>query len=307
MAFLTVLSRMNQEETMGFSIFTDTSANVPTPLTREHEIGVIPLSYIAEGQEHVCLDTESFRCQEYYTALKEGAKITTSQINPQKYAEYMEPALQAGSDILFVGMSSGISGSFHSAQLAAEQLLETYEDRKILLVDSLGASLGEGMLVLEAVSCREKGMSLQETADYLLELRDHVYQLFTVDDLMFLRRGGRLSNASALVGTVLNVKPILKGNELGKIVTFEKVRGRKKVMDKIAARYDLLVRNAGEQTVCISHGNCPEDANLLADMIRRNNPPRDVLIVEHEPVTGSYLGPGALCIYFRGEKDVRLK
>ena len=292
---------------MSFSIFTDTSANLPTPMAQEKKITVIPLSYIRDGKEMTCLNTEEFDPREYYGALKSGEKVTTSQINPHSYEEMMEPVLREGKDILFVGMSSGISGSFHSAQLAAEQLLETYEDRKILLVDSLGASLGEGMLVLEAVSCREKGMSLQETADYLLELRDHVYQLFTVDDLMFLRRGGRLSNASALVGTVLNVKPILKGNELGKIVTFEKVRGRKKVMDKIAARYDLLVRNAGEQTVCISHGNCPEDANLLADMIRRNNPPRDVLIVEHEPVTGSYLGPGALCIYFRGEKDVRLK
>ena len=278
---------------MGFSIFTDTSANVPTPLAKQHEIGVIPLSYIVDGQEYVCLDTEAFRCQEYYTALKQGTKITTSQINPQKYVEQMEPVLKEGKDILFVGMSSGISGSYHSAQLAAEQLLETYEDRKILLVDSLGASLGEGMLVLEAVSCREKGMSLEDTHGYLEELKLHVYQLFTVDDLMFLRRGGRLSNASALVGTVLNVKPILKGNEFGKIVSFEKVRGRKKVMDKIAARYDLLVRDADQQTVCISHGNCPEDARLLADMISRNHPPKDLLIVEHEPVTGSYLGPGA--------------
>ena len=292
---------------MSFSIFTDTSANVPTPVTREHGIGVIPLSYVVEGQEHVCLDTEAFDCREYYTALKNGTRITTSQINPQKYAEYMEPALKEGKDILFVGMSSGISGSFNSAKVAAEQLMETYAERKILLVDSLGASLGEGMLVLEAVSCREKGMSIQETFDHLTEMRYHVYQLFTVDDLMFLRRGGRLSNASALVGTVLNVKPLLKGNEIGKIVTFEKVRGRRKVMDQISSRYDRLVRNADAQTVCISHGNCPEDANLLADLLRRNNPPKDILIVEHEPVTGSYLGPGALCVYFQGDKDIRTK
>ena len=292
---------------MSFSIFTDTSANIPTPLAREHEIGVIPLSYIRQGQEHFCLNTEEFDSREYYTALKNGEKITTSQINPQRYVEYMEPALKEGKDILFVGMSSGISGSFHSATVAAEQLQETYKERNIRMVDSLGASLGEGLQVLEAVNCRSKGMNLQETYDYLMELRDHVYQLFTVDDLMFLRRGGRLSNASALVGTILNVKPILKGNEEGKIVTFGKVRGRKKVMDQIAEKYDLLVRNSETQTVCISHGNCPEDANLLADMLKRNHPPKEILMVNHEPVTGSYLGPGALCVYFLGEQDVRFQ
>ena len=292
---------------MSYSIFTDTSANLPTPYTKEHGIGVIPLSYIEDGQEHTCLDTESFRADEYYASLKAGKRITTSQINPQKYVEAMEPVLKEGKDILFVGMSSGISGSFHSAELAGEQLLETYEDRKILMVDSLGASLGEGLLVFEAVCCREKGMSLKETWDHLNEMKLHIYQLFTVDDLMFLRRGGRLSNASALVGTVLNVKPLLKGNENGKIVTFEKVRGRKKVMEQIAGRYDQLVRNASSQTVCISNGGCPGDAELLAQMLRRNNPPKDILIVDHEPVTGSYLGPGALCVYFQGDRDIRTK
>ena len=292
---------------MSFSIFTDTSANIPTPLAREHEIGVIPLSYIRQGQEYFCLNTEEFDSREYYGALKNGEKITTSQINPQRYVEYMDPALKEGKDILFVGMSSGISGSFHSAVVAAEQLQETYRDRRILMVDSLGASLGEGLQVLRAVDCRSKGMNLQETYDYLMELRSHVYQLFTVDDLMFLRRGGRLSNASALVGTILNVKPILKGNEKGKIVTFGKVRGRKKVMDQIAEKYDLLVRNAETQTVCISHGNCPEDAELLADMLKKHHPPKEILMVNHEPVTGSYLGPGALCVYFLGEQDVRFQ
>lgn len=292
---------------MGFSIFTDTSANLPTPIANKYDIGVIPLSYIVEGEEHVCLDTEKFNCHEYYGALKAGAKITTSQINPQRYFQYMEKALAAGEDILFIGMSSGISGSYNSACIAADQLLETYEERTILLVDSLGASLGEGILVLEAISCREKGMTLQETAEHLNEMRHHVYQLFTVDDLMFLRRGGRLSNASALVGTVLNVKPMLKGNENGKIVTVEKVRGRKKVMDQIADRYDRMVVDAEKQTVCISHGDCPEDANILADMLKRNHPPKDIMIVEHEPVTGSYLGPGALCVYFQGDRDIRTK
>lgn len=292
---------------MSFSIFTDTSANIPTPTAKKYGVGVIPLSYIVEGQEHVCLDTEQFRCQEYYDALKNGTKITTSQVNPDCYVQYMESALKEGNDILFIGMSSGISGSYNSARIASEQLQETYEERKFRLIDSLGASLGEGLLVYEAIRCREEGMSLDETADYLMEKRDHVYQLFTVDDLMFLRRGGRLSNASAIVGTLLNVKPVLKGNEFGKIVSFEKARGHKRVMEQIASRYDRLVVDAEHQTVYISHCNCPEYAQELKELLCRNHPPKEFITVEHEPVTGSYLGPGSFCVYFCGDKDVRTK
>ena len=292
---------------MSFAIFTDTSANIPTPQCRERQIGVIPLSYIVEGQEKTCLDTDRFDSAAYYESLKNGTRVTTSQINPQRYAEAMEPVLKEGRDILFVGMSSGISGSFASARIAAEQLLEDYQDRKVLLVDTLGASLGEGLQVLMAADLRDQGKTLEETCAILEEKRKNMYQLFTVDDLMFLRRGGRLSNASAIVGTVLNVKPILKGNENGKIVSFEKCRGRKRVMEKIAERYDRLVENAGDQIVGISHGGCPQDAALMAEMISRNHPPKAILTVDHEPVTGSYLGPGALCIYFLGDADVRTK
>ena len=292
---------------MSFAVFTDTSANLPTPEAREKQIGVIPLSYIVDGEAKTCSDTEQFPYEEYYAMLKGGVRVTTSQISPGAYEEAMEPVLQAGQDILFVGMSSGISGSFNSCEIAAGQLRETYPQRRILLVDSLGASLGEGLLVKLAVDCRERGMTIEETAELLNEKRRHMYQLFTVDDLMFLRRGGRLSNASAIVGTVLNVKPLLKGNEQGRIVSFEKIRGRKRVLEKIAERYDRLVENAGEQIVGISHGHCPEDAAAMAQLLNRNHPPRQILTVEHEPVTGSYLGPGALCIYFLGGEDVRSK
>ena len=292
---------------MSFAIFTDTSANIPTPQCRDRQIGVIPLSYIVEGREHTCLDTEAFDSAAYYDSLKNGLKVTTSQINPQRYAEAMEPVLQAGQDILFVGMSSGISGSFASARIAAEQLLEEYPDRKIRLVDTLGASLGEGLVVLLAADLRDQGKTLEEAGEILDEKSRHMYQLFTVDDLMFLRRGGRLSNASAIVGTVLNVKPLLKGNEAGRIVSFEKTRGRKRVMEKIAERYDRLVEDAGDQIVGISHGACPQDAAQMAEMLCRNHPPKSILTVDHEPVTGSYLGPGALCVYFMGGSDVRTK
>ena len=292
---------------MSFTIVTDTSANIPTPEAREKGILVVPLSYLSEEQEHICLDTEAFDAPAYYGAMKNGAKITTSQINPQRYVEYMEPELKEGRDILFVGMSSGISGSFHSASIARELLLESYPQRSIRLVDSQGASLGEGLLVLKAAQWRDEGREMEQIARELTELRDHMYQVFTVDDLMHLRRGGRLSNASAIVGTVLNVKPLLKGNEHGKIVNFAKVRGRKKVIDRLAQIYNTMVVDPVHQKVGISHANCREDAEMLAGLISKEKAPAEIMIVDHEPVTGSYLGPGALALYFLGDADVRTK
>lgn len=292
---------------MSFVIMTDTSANLPTPDAQRYGIGVIPLSYCLDGQDCTCLDTQAFDSKAYYEAMKSGAKITTSQINPQKYEEYMEPVLRQGQDILFVGMSSGISGSFASAGIAREQLLSEFPERRICLVDSLAASLGEGGLVYMAIECRERGMELEETAKLLNEERERVCQIFTVDDLMHLRRGGRLSNASAIIGTLLNVKPLLKGNEHGQIVTCGKVRGRKSVIEHIAKRYEQLVKDPQSQTVYISHADCEEDARKLAELISRTHTPRKILTVVHEPVTGSYLGPGALALYFMGEKGVREK
>lgn len=292
---------------MSFAIMTDTSANLPTGDAEKYNIGVIPLSYCVDAQEHTCLDTRAFDCQGYYEAMKAGAKITTSQINPQKYADYMTPVLEQGQDILFVGMSSGISGSFASAGIAREQLLDDHPDRKICLVDSLGASLGEGLLVYMAIECREQGMDLEETAQLLNRERERVCQIFTVDDLMHLRRGGRLSNASAIIGTLLNVKPLLKGNEHGQIVTCGKVRGRKGVIEHMAKRYEQLVCDPQEQTVYISHANCEEDAEKLEELICREHKPKKILTVAHEPVTGSYLGPGALAMYFLGHPGDREK
>ncbi len=292
---------------MDFVIFTDTSANLPTPLVKEYGIRVIPLSYLIEGEAFECLDTESFDCAAYYDSMKAGTDITTSQINPQKYIDYMAPVLKEGKDILFVGMGSAISGSFASSLIARDQLTEEYPDRKIRTVDSMGASLGEGLLVLEAHECAEKGMSLDETADYIESLCPKVAQIFTVDDLNHLRRGGRLSNAVAILGTLLNIKPLLKGNEHGKIVSYGKVRSRKSVLSHLAEKYDKFVVNSENHIVGISHANCPEDAQRLAEMISANHPPKQILIVEHEPVTGSYLGPGALALYFFGSDDVRLK
>lgn len=290
-----------------FVILTDSASNLTAKQLRDNDIFAIPLPYFFKGKECGCEMLETFDDMAYYAALKNGEKVTTSQINPQKYTDFFRSFLESGRDIMFIGLSSGVSGSFSSAKIAREQLAEEFPERKIELIDSLGASLGEGLHVLRAAGCRKDGMSFEETAD---EVRKHIpkmYQVFTVDDLMHLKRTGRLSNLSATVGTVLGIKPMLKGNGEGKIVSFGKVRGRAKIIAALAEKYRELAVNPQSQTVGISYADCREDAERLAALIKEINPPKKLIIVKHEPATGSHLGPGALALYFEGEDGVREK
>ena len=288
-----------------FQVMTDTSANLPTEMLIENNITCIPFPYFVNGARHTCLDTEGFDGETFYGAMREGADVTTSQINPQHYIEVMKPILERGDDILFVGMSSGISGSYHCAELAAEELSENFPNRKIRLVDTLGASLGEGLLVMRAIKDKVMGLSLDEVYEKLMDLRHRLCNIFTVDDLKYLRKGGRLSNLSFIVGTLLHIKPLLKGNEEGKIVAFAKVRGRKKALEELAQRYDEYVVNASEQTIGIAHADCPEDAQRLADLLCRFHPPKEILTVGYEPVTGSHVGPGTLALFFEAKAGCR--
>ena len=292
---------------MSFAIITDTSANLPYDMLQQHAVGVVPLSYFIEAEAHTCLDIEAFDGKGYYDSIRKGAKVTTSQINPQGYLDAFTPALQEQKDVLYVGMSSGISGSYASAEIAADELRDAFPGRTIRLVDSYGASLGEGLLVIKALECRSQGLDVNATADALLSLRSRVCQAFTVDDLMHLKRGGRISNIAAVAGMVLNIKPLLKGDERGRIVVFGKAIGRKRAVEALAARYDALVENPEEQTVGIAHADCPAEAARLAELLARNKAPREIMTVCYEPVTGAHVGPGALALFFLGGDDVRRK
>lgn len=288
-----------------FRIFTDTSSNLDSELLKQKNVSVVPFSYYVNGEEHTCLDTHAFNGSGYYDAIRGGAKVTTSQVPPQRYIDAMTPVLEAGEDILFVGMSSGISGSYSAAEMAANRLLEQFPERKIRLVDTLSASLGEGIVVLRGVERRDEGKSLDETADELMELRHSVCQIFTVEDLRYLRMGGRLSNIAALVGTVLQIKPLLKGDPEGKIVCFAKPRGRKRSIAELGALYDRLVVHPETQVVGIAHGDCPEEAEALAKLLRANHPPKEIMTVVYEPVTGAHVGPGTIALFFLADPKVR--
>ena len=288
-----------------FRIVTDTSSNLPTTYLQAENITVIPFTFHTESGEQSCMDTASFDSKAFYTAMRNGEKVTTSQIPPQRFVDNIRPMLENGEDVLFVSMSSGISGSYASSKIAANQLAEEFPERKILTVDTYSASLAEGIVVMRAVECRKEGLSIDETYQILRALRHRIAQIFTVGDLRYLKRTGRLSNLEAAVGTVLQIKPLLKGDPEGKIVCFAKVRGRQRAIEEMAKRYEELVVSPETQTVCISHADCEADAQILASMLRRSKPPKDILIVDYEPVTGSHVGPGALALFFVSDDNVR--
>ena len=302
-----------------FRIVTDTSANLPTAYLQQEHITIIPFTFHADGDEQACLDLNTFDAKTFYAQMRSGTKVSTSQIPPQRYLDVLTPMLEAGEDPLYVArrlvrfasedvsMSSGISGSYASGQIAARQLREEFPARKLLLVDTYSASLGEGLLVMRAVDCRREGMSIDDTYTLLRSLRHRMAQIFTVDDLRYLRRTGRLSNLEAAVGTVLQIKPLLKGDPQGKIVCFAKLRGRQRAIEAIAKRYEELVRDAQTQTVGIAHADCAPDAQILASLLRRSScPPKQILLVDYEPVTGSPGGPGALALFFLSDDKVRM-
>jgi DegV family protein with EDD domain len=283
-----------------FSIVTDTSANLSAAFLRAHQVMAIPFSYFIGEQGYQCPNSEEFDGNGFYSMLREQ-KVTTSLINVQCYMDYFTPILEQGKNLLYIGMSSGISGALQSATLAAEMLQEQHSEQKILIFDTLAASLGEGLMVMEAVQLRDAGYSIEAVMQMLLEKRAKICQYFTVDDLMYLKRGGRVHSLSAVFGTVLNIKPILKGNDDGRIVLCGKARGRKKSLRMLADH--LIEEISGEnQTICIAHANCPEDADLLTAFIQERYHPKEVVVECYEPVTGSHVGPGAIALFFEGKR-----
>ena len=290
---------------MSFAVITDTSANLPTAYLREHGIGVVPFSYYIDGRELSCKDTEGFDGDTFYDSIRSGVKVTTSMINADRYEKCFRAALEAGEDLVYVGMSSGISGSCSCAEGVADSLRSEYPDRAIITVDTFGASLGEGLLVMLAAELRDRGFGADEARSVLEDRRAYMCQVFTVDDLMHLRSTGRLSNAAALIGRMLNIKPLLKGDTKGRIVAFRKVRGRRRSIEAMAEEYDRLVDGAAGQVIGIAQAGCRGDAEALCELLRKNHPPRDILTVEYEPVTGSHVGPGALALFFFGNPEFR--
>ena len=289
-----------------YRIVTDTSANLPWDYIEKNGLTVVPFSYRIEGKEY--FETAgSFDGPAYYNSIRGGNVATTSQIPPQRFIDAMTPLLENGDDILYVGMSSGISGAYHSSVMAAAELKEKYPERNIRVVDTLAASLGEGILVIRAVEMRALGVTLDNAADALEEMKKTVCQLLLVEDLMYLRRTGRVSGVAAVLGSVLGVRPLLKGNQEGQLVVSAKIRGRDQAIKAMAERYKALVRDPENCIVGIAHADCPKDAETLAGLINDAAKPQEIITVCYEPVTGAHTGPSALALFFTGAEDVRYK
>ena len=280
-------------------IFTDTSANLPVSLTDKYNITVLPFSYTVNGKELPADADGEFDGAEFYSAMRGGADIKTSMINPDFISAAFRKCLENGDDVLYIGMSGGISGTAHSASLAAEELREEFPERLISAIDTYAASLGEGMQVMEAARMIEEGKSLEEIEKQLLTRRPHMCQFFTVDDLAYLKRGGRISGATALIGTVLSIKPILRGDETGHIVSCGKVRGMKRAYAELANYYDTRALDKSE-SIGIAHADNAEGAQALLALLREKGFTGECLTVCYEPVTGAHVGPGTVALFFYG-------
>ena len=284
-----------------FKIYTDTPANLPVKLVSDYDIGVIPLHYAIGGKEYPAPGDEgaAFDGKSFYDDMRKGLIPHTSMISVGAFSDAFEESIAAGTDVLYVGISSGVSGTYHSASLAADELRERYPERKIAMVDTLAASLGEGLLVRYAAELKSAGASLEETAARTLEKVPSIRQYFTVENLVYLKNGGRISGAAAALGNILQIKPILMGDEEGKIVLQGKAIGRKKALEALVKKYQELASDLDEP-IGISHGDCLEDAEDLARRIRACGHRGDVMISCFEPVTGSHAGPGAFAVFFYG-------
>lgn len=279
-------------------IMTDNAANLPKALLEQYGIGELCLTYTVDG---VPADLSAeFDGRAFYEAMRRGAVVQTSMVTPEAARQGMEPHLANGDDVLFVSLSGGVSGTYWGVGLVAGELAEQYPERKIHVLDSRGASLGEGLIALEAAKLAAEGRVIEEIIVRCEELCGKMRQHFMVDDLKFLRRGGRISGGAALAGTLLQIKPILQGDEEGKIVVLTKVRGKKAGIEELVRLYDQMVEDKSAP-VGISHAGSPADALHVATRLRQLGCTGEILTVCHEPVTGAHVGPGMLAVYFFSE------
>lgn len=286
-----------------YRIITDSCCDLSQQMADEFGLLVAPLTVNYKGREiKNYLDGREMDPQEFYKELRNGEMTSTAAANPMLWQSYMEPALKEGSDVLVLAFSSGLSTTCHAANLAAEELKETYPDRKIYVVDTLCASMGQGLLVWYAAKKQQSGASIEEVRDYTESIKMSVDHWFTVNDLHFLKRGGRVGAATAVVGSLLQIKPVLHVDDNGKLVSVSKARGRKASLEALAAKVEELGTDIQNQTMFISHGDCEEDAQFVASLLKEKYGVPEVIINFIGPVIGSHAGPGTVALFFLGSK-----
>ena len=284
-----------------YVIFTDSCCDIQPELLKAWGVPYANMTFTFDGEDKAYIDTD-ISSKEFYDRMRQGAYARTAAINADTFTRAFTPILEEGKDILYVAFSSGLSTTVNAAHMAAEELKEAYPERKILIIDTLAASAGGGMMVYMAVAKKNEGASLEENAAYMESLTPQHCIWFTVDDLEYLKRGGRVSAATAIVGTMLQIKPVLHVDDEGHLINVAKTRGRKASIEALAKKVGELGEGFCNDTVFISHGDCREDAEILASILKEQYGVKEVYISYVGAVIGSHSGPGTIALFFMGKQ-----
>ena len=283
-----------------YVITVNSTVDLPKEWLEERLVPVIPLKYTIDGETYT--DMEGLSAKEFFDKLREGKMSTTSQVNPEEAASMLEPFLKEGKDILHLGFSSGLSGTLNSMKIAGEMLQEKYPEAKVIVIDTLCACLGEALLLYKALQQKEKGMNIDELAQWVEDNKLHICHNVTVDDLHHLQRGGRISKTTAVLGTLVQIKPIIHMDDNGKLQVIGKERGRKRSLNKIV---DMAVEQSkgwDNDIIMITHGDCIKDAEYVAKLVREKMGIDNILINNIGTVIGSHTGPGVVAVFCMGNK-----
>ncbi|MCH1980922.1 DegV family protein [Lawsonibacter sp. OA9] len=283
-----------------FVITTDNMADLPETYYGEHQIPYMYLPYTMDGETY--RKENELKSSDFYNKMRNGSMPTTSQVNSEDAKELWKPFIEDGYDILHIAFSSGLSGSYNSCRIAAEEIAEEYPQRKVTVIDSLCASLGEGLFVHLAVKMKESGKSMDEIIEWLESHKMNLCHVFTVDDLNHLHRGGRVSKMTAVIGTMINIKPVLHVDEEGHLIAVSKVRGRKRSLITLVNMMEERLKDytGGKSSVFISHGDCLEDAQFVAKLVKERFGTEDILINPVGSTIGAHSGPGTVALFFLG-------
>ena len=284
-----------------YCIVTDSTCDLPANIVTDLGITVIPMEFQLDGTTYLNYpDGRDYDFHAFYDALRAGKASTTSQVNYQTFLDTFTPILESGRDLLYLAFSSGLSGTYNGSVIAANDLMEKYPGSKVISVDTLAASVGEGLLVYTAAKKREEGLSLDELAQWVTDNRLHLCHWFTVDDLNHLKRGGRISPAVAIIGTALGIKPVMHVDDEGHLIPVSKVRGRRKSLDALVEHMAETCDKPESQTIFIGHGDSKEDAEYVAKLVRQKFKVKNIILNYIGPVIGSHSGPGTLALFFFG-------
>ena len=286
---------------MSFWIISDSGTDFPEAyVQKQKNLAIVPMMYQIEGQFYTP-DGSDESAKTFYAKLRSGVVATTSQVSAEAWKEAFKKIIEQGQDVLCIAFSSALSGTHDAAVVAKNELAAEYPQRKIIVVDSKCASLGLGLLVHYAIQKRDAGASIEETAKWVIDNHQRIIHWFTVDDLQFLRRGGRVSATSAYIGGIMKIKPVLHVSQEGKLIPREKVQGRKRSLRTLFEKVKEQAVNHENQIIFISHGDCLEEAEWLASIVRDELHVKDVMLGLIGPVVGSHSGPGTMAIFFLGE------